>query len=326
MAVREGAWDCPYCGKKKNRGPDKHCMGCGAPRDKDVEFYLPQDAEEITDAELLEEAGKAPDWHCTYCGGDNPAQAKFCVNCGGGVDGSEPSRKVKDILDEAEKPPEPEPSKPMSKGLLFAILGGAGLVVLAGAFLLWFFVLRTHEELLEVTDHSWHRTIQIERYKTVTEEAWEGSVPMGGREISRSKQVFATEKIKTGTKRVKVGKRDMGNGYFKDIYEDKPVYKEKKIYKNKISYHIERWKHERTEKASGTDYEPRWPEVRLRNKEREGLRKEILTVFLVAPDGQKREWVAKTEEEWVSFRKGSKWKGTVRANGSVVSLEPPGSE
>ncbi|MHC4777629.1 MAG: zinc ribbon domain-containing protein [Planctomycetota bacterium] len=324
MAVREGAWDCPYCGKKRNRGPDKHCMGCGAPRDKDVEFYLPEDAEAITDEAVLEKAGKAPDWHCTYCGGDNPADAKFCVNCGAGVDGTEPSRQVKDILDAPEKPVEEKPSPGMSKGLLFGLLGGGALLLAVGAFLVWFFVLRTHEELLEVTAHRWERTIAVERFKTVIEEAWEGSVPTGGREISRSKEVYRTEKIQVGTKRVKVGKRDKGNGYFEDIYEDRPQYKEKKIYRDKVRYHIERWKHERTEKASGDDFQPRWPEVRLRGKERKSKSTERLKVLLVSPEGKSREWIAKNETEWKGFEKGSKYKAKVRASGGVVALEPAG--
>ena len=93
MAIREGAWDCPHCGRKRNRGPDKFCGGCGAPRGEEVRFYLPDDAREVTDAAELARAQAGPDWICPYCEGDNPAGNAFCSGCGAPRDGAA-SRQV----------------------------------------------------------------------------------------------------------------------------------------------------------------------------------------------------------------------------------------
>ena len=53
MAIREGAWDCPVCCRKGNRGPEKFCGGCGSPRGPEVKFYLPDDAAEVTEADIV---------------------------------------------------------------------------------------------------------------------------------------------------------------------------------------------------------------------------------------------------------------------------------
>ena len=87
MAIREGAWDCPMCGRARNRGPDKHCGGCGAPRGADVRMYLPEDAREVVDEAEVTRAKAGPDWTCAFCGGDNPGANAFCSGCGAGAVG-----------------------------------------------------------------------------------------------------------------------------------------------------------------------------------------------------------------------------------------------
>ena len=44
----EGLWDCPNC-DTTNKGSMMKCQACGGTRDEDVKFYMPDDAEEITD-------------------------------------------------------------------------------------------------------------------------------------------------------------------------------------------------------------------------------------------------------------------------------------
>ena len=100
MALREGAWDCPVCGRKGNRGPDKFCGGCGSPRGPEVELYLPEDAPEVTEAEALKRAQAGPDWICPYCQGDNPATNTFCSGCGAPRDGAK-TRQVTEQRDGA---------------------------------------------------------------------------------------------------------------------------------------------------------------------------------------------------------------------------------
>jgi predicted nucleic acid-binding Zn ribbon protein len=323
MAIREGRWDCVYCGRVGNRGPDKHCMGCGAPRDKDVKLYVPPDAAEVTDQKALEAAKKGPDWHCSFCGGDNPAEAKFCPNCGGGADGTEPKRKVQVVPEGGAQPaPKPVAAPAAAKGRgkwwlwllpVLALIGGA----------LWFFVFRTHEETLKVTGRTWERTIAVEKFKTVEEERWEDQVPAGARVLSRHEEVHHKDKIQVGTQKIKTGSRDLGNGYFEDVFEDRPIYEEKPVYKDKVRYLIDRWVVDRTLKESGKDLQPRWPAVQLVGQEREGARAETYQIFFVSKDGEKREWDTKVQKDWEFYQDGQSYKASVRASGGIADLEKP---
>ncbi len=200
MAIREGAWDCPHCGRKRNRGPDKFCGGCGAPRGEGVRFYLPEDAREVTDAAELERARSGPDWVCPYCEGDNPSANAFCSGCGAPREGAA-SRAVVEHRD-APPPPPPQPAvsaapKPgggrLKKG---CGIGCLGLLLLFGLF--WFLG-RPREARLTVDGFGWERSVQVEALRTVTEEAWESDLPVGARALSRSRQVHHTNRVQIGT-------------------------------------------------------------------------------------------------------------------------------
>ncbi|MDQ7826905.1 MAG: zinc finger protein [Candidatus Eremiobacteraeota bacterium] len=100
--VREGVWDCLYCGRSRNRGHDKHCSGCGVPRGKDVQFYLAEDAEYVTDETELARAHGGPDWNCPHCGGDNRGGSEFCSGCGAPAEDA-PRRKQIIYRDDVDK-------------------------------------------------------------------------------------------------------------------------------------------------------------------------------------------------------------------------------
>jgi hypothetical protein len=319
MAIRQGVWDCPYCGKKGIPGPENRCNGCGAPRDKDVQFYLPEGAQEVTDQAVLERARGAPDWHCGFCGADNPAGSTRCKGCGGGQDGADGQRQVKVIPDARPAPAPRSASAPRRKGVLWVVLG----VLLAMGLGIWFFFFRTHEEKLVVGGHQWESTIDVERLQWVREEAWEGEVPGGARVLGSRQEVHHQDRIQTGTQRVKTGQKDLGNGFFEDVYEDRPVYVERPVYRSKVSYEVERWKVDRTERAQGTDLEPRWPSVSLREKEREAARKQVLKVLLRTPEGESREWLAADVERWRFYKPGQAYSAKVTRTGSVSELQPP---
>jgi len=392
MAIREGAWDCLHCGMKRNRGPEKFCGGCGAPRGDNVKFYLPEDARVVEDEEELRRAKAGPDWNCRYCGGDNQGYNNFCTGCGAGKDGSAPRKTTEYKIDEiphsgedlkkeekehvkgsksdfkkekkepkrrksGQKPGEGDPGRKTSGNYLFAkIAGTAGCVGLSAIVLILiviglFLAFRTHEVSLEVTGLNWERTIAIEEFRTITEEGWEGELPSDARYISESREIHhyeqvqvgtetetrtVTRQVQTGTESVKVGVKDMGNGYFEDVYEDRPVYEEveetvteevpvyedKPVYRQKITYEVDRWVPDRTEKASGTDRNrPVWPEFTLGNEEREGVRQENYTVTLVDSKGKSYKYKASSYQEWEKFEKGKSYKAKITGLGSLKSIE-----
>src|SRR5215210_5155094 len=300
MAIREGAWDCPHCGRKKNRGPEKFCGGCGAPRGEDVQFYLPPDSPEVTAADALKRAQAGPDWTCSFCEADNPSVNAFCSSCGAARDGAQ-ARPVVEHRKDAAPPPAPPPPSPGNPKLKRGCqIGCLGLVALLA--LVWFFN-RPKETVLTVAGHRWERTVGVEELRTVTEEGWEGELPAGARSLSSRREVHhqnkvrigtetrtrtVTERVQTGTERVKVGERDLGNGYFEDIYEDRPVYedqereetyeepvfREEPIYSTRHRYEVDKWMPSRNARAGAEDRNPNWPDPGLGSKEREGKRTE----------------------------------------------------
>lgn len=74
-------WTCPKCGSR-NPGPEKMCLGCGAPQPDNVQFDLAETQELIKDEKEIAEAKSGPDIHCAFCGARNPAGAETCSQCG----------------------------------------------------------------------------------------------------------------------------------------------------------------------------------------------------------------------------------------------------
>lgn len=347
MAIREGAWDCPHCGRKGNRGPEKYCGGCGAPRGPEVKLYLPEDAAEVTDPEALKRARSAPDWICEYCGADNRAENGFCSGCGAPRDGAKTRQVVEHRLDAQPVVPPPPPAR---KGPGSRIVKIGCLALIGLAVLVWLLG-RPREAVLTVTGHEWMRSIEVEAFRPVTEEAWEGELPSGARPLASERKVHhvnriqigtetrtrsVSEQVQTGTERVKVGVRDLGNGYFEDIYEDRPVYetrtreetyeepvyREDPVYRNRIRYEVDKWIRDREPRAEGRDLAPRWPDPGVGGRERESKRSELYKVDLEDEDGDGYTWETRNEVEWRSYREGESYKGKVRGS-KIVELESP---
>jgi len=360
VAIREGAWDCPSCGRKRNRGPAKFCGGCGAPRGEDVKFYVPDDARVVTEADELAKAQAGPDWTCSYCQGDNPADAGFCSGCGAARDG-----RPRPVISSQDAPPPalpltspqpqpPPPASPAPPGRGGKVAKGCGIGCLALLALmvgLWFLG-RPKEAELTAAGFRWERAVQIEAMKTVEEEAWEGAVPAGARVLSTRRAVHhqdkirigtekktrtVTEQVQTGTERVKVGTKDLGNGYFEDEYDDRPVYqsrsreetyeepvyRDQPVYADKVRYQIDKWVPAREEKLSGGDRSPAWPEVTesaLGPAERAGPRREVYEVIFRGKKGESHVWKAPSEAEWRRLEPGRPYRVKVWRDGRVESV------
>lgn len=252
MAVYEGRWDCSYCGSQ-NRGSSKFCVKCGASRGKDVEFYLPENAEEIYRMEELEKANAGPDWNCDSCGAANASIDNFCSNCGDPRQSTDITRQVNEYdvnntpstgadsariakekesarLDEAYERAGGSVRKPSN---ILKLLIPALIIVGLLAFVINLFIPK--EVYLTVEGHSWVRESNIENYREVRESDW--SIPSGGKLVNSKKEIHHYDKVldhyetktrqvrvQVGTEQYVVGKRDKGNGYFEDIYGTRPVY------------------------------------------------------------------------------------------------------
>jgi hypothetical protein len=361
MAIREGAWDCPACGRRRNRGPLAHCPGCGRPRGPEVRFYLPEDAREVTDQTAIERARRGPDWSCAFCQGDNPADAPFCGNCGASR-GDGTAREVQVLPNQPPAPPSPQPvpapvmaspaspvpRRPPTLGCKLSCLGLA-CVVAALAVIGWF-ASRPKPTTLVVTGHSWERRIATEVLETTQGEAWEGEVPEGAR-VLRTRQAVhhqdreqvgaewvertETRRVQTGSERVKTGVRDLGNGYFEDVYENRPVYRSEEVTRRvrepvyrqvpvlraRVTYEVQSWKNGPEQKASGETLDARWPALPPGAGVRETGRTERYTVRFRDSAGCDVLWRPPDESRWRAFPPGRSVSAVVTGLGEITRLD-----
>ena len=169
----------------------------------------------------------------------------------------------------------------------------------------------------KVAHKSWKRVIEFEKQSYKKGRAWEGRLPFGAKEISRSREVYDYENIRrsrqvnsrvpyqvpAGYKRELVRVKNLGNGRFKKIYKKTRQYRteyknetkteyyndRKPIYRNKIKYKLAVWSKSRTLQTTGeNENAPQWPEFTLAEKEREKRRKGTYRVRLDSPDGKTR--------------------------------------
>ena len=314
MGIQVGRWDCRYCGHVGNLGPETKCAGCGAPRDPDVKFYLPEDAEYVADENRLKQARAGVDWNCDHCGADNKAGTNICRSCGNPRTEEDESRRVveygldevphsdRDTRPKKEEKQQPEPEKAKKKmsrtgciGCLVVVLAIIGLL----GYLLW-----PHDTIVTVAGLSWERTIEIEQRRPVKEDGW--SLPAGATLIRKYRDIHHYDKVldhyenrtkmvkvKVGEERYVCGKKDLGNGYFEDKYCTRPKYEQRKeevrepvyrkepVYKTKYEYTVFKWLKDHTNKADGKQKPARWPEGPPQGKDwRAGKKTETYTVHM----------------------------------------------
>ena len=314
MAIQLGRWDCPVCGQEGILGNITACASCGSTRGKDVEFYLPDDAENINDEAKLKEANAGVDWRCDYCGSDNKANEQKCKSCGNDKTNNDINREVKEYKTgeehwkqkEVKNVPPPKPVAPKKskfpKVLMFVLIF---IIILTG--LLW-----PKKMKVEIVKHTWERTIDIEKNRLVTEEDW--NIPSGGtlknshRAIHHYDKVFdhyetRTRNVRknTGTESYKCGTINKGNGYFEDKYctrstyenvsesYEASVYRDVPVYKTKYRYTIYKWLKDHAINAKGNDKNVKWPSEKFAgNNWREGKHTEKYVIYL--KDKKKNEY------------------------------------
>jgi hypothetical protein len=324
MAIREGRWDCIRCGTKGIFGRSKVCPNCQSPRPEGVKFYLPEDAQEVTDAEQLKQAQAGADWICAFCGASNEAGRAICKQCNAPREAESTQQQVKDYAlgatptwGDNSDDPSPSPLPPKSKKTRNLLIGAIAFVFsLCVGFCSLFMI--TKEVTATITGFSWERTIAVEAYRTVTESGW--SVPAGGRKISERQEKYDTRRIKTGTETYSCGQRDLGNGHFQEKRCTRDTYREEPIYKTKYIYEIERWVTDHTERATGKDHKPYWPRVSLASqKQREGGRTETYTVYF-KDEKQKTYKLNPSLSDWQTYEIGEKRKIKVNMLGDATGI------
>ena len=285
MAIREGKWKCEYC-EAVNLGRDMKCGSCGAVRGEHVKFFLEDDAGEVTDDGLASLAKGGADWHCDFCGTDNRAAAAVCRQCGASKEGM---KSREETMTPQNDPPEAKPVSsavnPVGKKRAPVIPVAIGVIAVIIAAAAGFFLLKGKEAALVLDKGEWVREIAVEHREWVEYTDWEDDVPADAVIYDSWEEQRGTEKVQTGTERVVVGTKDKGNGFFEDIYEDKPVYEDRPVYDRKVRYELYEWTQYREVTAEGTaDDRPVWPDPGLTSGDREGNRTESAVLYFHSTD------------------------------------------
>ncbi len=341
-------WTCKQCGTI-NPGPQKTCTGCGAPQPADQEFELPAQQEAIKDQAEIQRAQAGPDVHCPYCGARNPAGSQVCAQCGAPLDEAV-ARQTGQVLGAAHLdavpdiscaacgatnpgtatkcskcgsplagPKRAKPIAPAGQGtrrrsISVVAIAAIVLACLALACGVFMFVSQTHEQVGVVHDVGWEMTVNVEALGPVSHQDWRDQVPSRAQLGSCSQRVRSTsssavsgaEKV-CGTPYVK----NQGSGYGKMVQDC-----EYRVYDDWCSYTIDEWHAVRTEKSSGADLEPRWPEMRLASNEREGTRKQKYRIVFLSND-REHTYNTTDPELFRAFELGSSWKLQVNKLGAI---------
>lgn len=355
MAVREALWDCQYCDAMGVRGREDYCPSCSRPRPEGTKFYLPKDAQAVTDESLLRQTKKGPDWVCAFCDSSNEADETACVYCGAGREATSAQQQVKEYavgsaptsgdntFEDAPVAAEPQQA---SRPRWLPVAGVLALLVLLACICGGILLSRSSEAEVTAVQFDWQRTIEVEAVRTVVEEDWD--VPAGGRTLSQQEEIReydrvligyetlereVSEQVQVGERTYVCGQRDLGNGFFEDIectdpvYEtqyrtesyDEPIYESVPVYGTKYTYEIDRWLTVRTEQAGANDRSPLWPNTNLGEGEREGDRTEMYQITFQDGEGT-RHTLDYTEAEWQTFEQGTTYQLKFNAFGEPVEI------
>jgi hypothetical protein len=297
-------WDCPSCDTPKLLGLDhRYCPACGFPQAADKR-YFPPEGEEIA---VADHVYHGVDWQCPGCDTPNSAAAQFCGSCGSPREGG---AKQVGLKDDTPPPAPPRPPKKSKKGCLLMGCGGLLLVALAFAAVAIFW---KKDVALEVTGHSWERSIEIEKFQAVLGSDWCDSMPAKAYSVTRSREVRDHKQVPDGetctTKNV-----DKGDGSFEKVEECETKYREEPVYDDKCAYTHDEWKLDRKAKTSGSSVSDTitWPSIgTLRagsglGAERQGAKRETYTVHY-RDAGADTHDCAFSEAKWNGIAVGSSW-------------------
>ena len=342
-------WTCPACGSR-NPGTTKNCRNCGAAMPEDVEFELPVEQELDTSAETAERVAAGPDFYCPYCGARNPGNATTCSQCGGdfsdavrrkhgGIVGAFETGSVPDVTcphcgaknpaaatkcsqcggtlerEEPEKKPKAAPSKER-KGLKLGCL--AAFVLLIAAMI---YITRGRTETLSVVqDVAWTYQIEIEELQAVTHEEWHDELP------TEAKAVRCKKKVRRTVSEPVPGATEVcGTPYVKDTGTGKGEVVQDcqyQIAEDWCTYTLNEWRPVGEEEATGHDFDPYWPTLKLGANQRAGERSERYRVFFLADD-KKATYRPSSLEEYRQFQVGSQWQVKINRLGGVTLARPP---
>jgi hypothetical protein len=265
-------WDCPFCDTKKLLGKThRHCPNCGAVQDE-TRRYLPPEGEEIA---AVDHKFVGADRKCGSCGAPNSALSKNCCQCGAPLDGA---AEVKKVVEPVAPPPRRRPIWPW---LL------AGLVVFCGLF--YAMCLWKKTTAMQVSQHAWQRTVQVEELRDVQTSAWRDELPAGARGVACHRAQRSSRQVPDGED-CTVVRQDKQDGTYEKVKRCTTRYKSEGIDDDQCTYTESRWVTVDGPSRSGQGLMAEWPVVKLHSlaglgQQREAGRTTTYKLDLKEPDG-----------------------------------------
>jgi len=320
MTIRMGYWDCPSCGAKKNMGPNATCAGCGLARGPNIAFYTDDSAPVVEDPELVARARAGADWKCKYCNADNRAGVLDCQQCGAGPDGSVRRQEKFTAIASAK----PTARFATWQKVLAVVLGVASAIGL----LIYFLFVRTTALEVTVESVAWVKTVEVQELTTDRREGWKDDVPSGARTLG-SKTKSRTKTVQDGTKKVKTGRKDLGNGMFEDIYKEEPNMVQKEVDDTWVSYEVEEWRRSdllKSESTDGTEPDDPEPKGKMGSRRRIGERTNNAVFQLKGKNGKSYSYEVAASTAGAGaitkYEVGKKYTAQITAAGGVQKLGP----
>lgn len=301
--VYEMLWDCKFCNTTKLLGKSqKFCPVCGATQDPSWR-YFPADEDKVA---VKDHKFVGVDVVCGSCGNLNSGDSAYCTSCGAPLEGGTAARKLgkreKDADDRFEQedlearraaeqaayargesldkaqPMTAQTAKSDSGGIArWMIFAGIAVVlVLCGGIA--FFLFSSQEVSASVVDHSWERTINLERLEEESRNDVCDRVPASSRDdiYRRQMEVIGSERVQVGEdcRNVQV---DQGDGTFRQERRCDPVYENRDVRGEVCYYNVLVWDSIQSAVSSGGLNDPvEWPRLNIRecSSEREGCERE----------------------------------------------------
>ncbi len=311
---------------KAKAGPDIHCYYCGSRNPADAETCS-QCGAALTEGaarasgEILgaHHHGPAQKITCSACGMENEPDAAKCVQCGASLAQPKP------------EPPPPQPEAPPTKQSRANTLGiviGVALLLLICAGCITFFVLsnRTEDTTGQIQACEWTREIAIEQLVPVSYEAWRDEIPAGANIGRCTEKVHHTESRPTGQTREVCGTPytvDTGSGYGEVVQdcETEQIMEEVEIYAKSCEYTVNAWQVVDKATLSGSDPNPRWPELRPQLNQREGERDESYQ-FTFKTEAGTYTYRTGNANLFAQCQPGNRWILRVNTFNTVTDIEP----
>lgn len=332
-------WDCA-CGATGLLGvTHRHCPVCGTPQDPTRRYY-PSDAQKVA---VEDHRFHGADLVCGGCDTPNSAAAAFCASCGAPLEGSKAvaarasigegvedsvsaaaaehrARKQADLrAREAAAMAAIGAPPPAQAGGATVDAAGSGekghrmrdfgvalgvLVVGCGGLLL--VSLWKKDVSLEVTGHTWERSIVVEDFKTVSESDWRDKVPSDARGVTCHQERRGTTQVADGED-CHTTRSDNGDGTYSEHESCTTRYRDEPTYDDKCAYEVDRWVKVDTAFTRGASLAetPAWPTLSLVGQQREGKRDESYTVNFKGPEDAYS--CELPEAKWTTLAVGSRW-------------------